>query len=176
MNYTKLIVSVLVILAIAGGYIYPKYSASFGSSTGATFGDAKVAAIVMTPASASATSSSILNTDASDRFITDAFVVCSAVGNVFTAVTGAGLTSAGWLWKAATSSTASPANIQGFTSADLAMSVSVATTTAADAYTATSTFTQVYNQRWKTNTYMTFQPNATSSTAVCTVGVHYLGT
>lgn len=142
-----------------------------GSPVNTTFNTAKVAAVNITPSSNTATSTSILNSDTSDRIITDAFVTCSNVGNVF-AQTAAGLASAGWNWQAATTAAATPATLGA--NANLAMNVIVATTSAADAYTASTTYTQVFNRRWGTGTYMTFWENATSSSAVCQAGVHYL--
>lgn len=172
-NYFKTLVAVLILVAIYGGYVYPKMVQQIvvGSVVGSTFNNAKVAAINMTPSSASATSSSILNTDASDRIVTDAFVTCSQTpGNNFAPNGGV----ATWIWQAATTSTNAPATL-GSNSVNQALFVTVATSTA-DAYTATSTYTIALTRRWATGSYMTFQPNATSSTAVCNVGVHYLAT
>jgi len=172
MKYLKYIFGVLVFLAIAGGYVYPKAIESFGTPVvGTTFSTAKVAAINMIPSTASATSSSIYNGDDNDRFVTDAFVACGGVGTSKTAYTGTGL--ANWTWYAATTTTNAPSDPLSSTATNLAMNVNVSTTTAADAYTATTTYTQVFNRRWAAGAYMTFQPNATN-TATCNVGVHYL--
>jgi hypothetical protein len=39
---------------------------------------------------------------------------------------------------------------------------------------ATITYTAPWGRIWRAGEYMTFQTNATSSAATCTVGVHYL--
>lgn len=148
--------------------------AGSNQSAGATFNSAKVASIVMVPnaAGTNATSSSILNTDSTDRIITDAFVSCTKAGSVF-AQTSAGV--ANWTWKAGTTTTSAPATLDSVNANSLAMSMNVATSATDDSYNSTSTYTGVFTRRWPTNTYLSFAPNATSSTAACVVGVHYLG-
>lgn len=164
-------ITVALIVGIAGGYFYP-VAVSVGSPSGTTFNSAKVASVVMVPTSASATSSSVYNGDASDRIIDSAFVACfPAVGSVF-AQTSAGV--ANWTWIAATTSTNAPATI---TNTNLALNVNVSTSSTNDSYIATSTYTNVITRRWAAGTYLTFQPNATSSVSGvnCTPGVYYHG-
>lgn len=172
---TKIFLSLLIVIAgvaIYGAYQYPVQVANFASTAGTTFSNAKIAAVVMTPSSATATSSSVYNSDSSDRIIDSAFVSCyPASGSVF-AQTGAGL--ANWIWTAATSSTAAPATLAN---TNYALNAPVATSTTNDSYVATSTYQNTITRRWAAGSYLTFQPNATSSTATnCTVGVYYHGT
>lgn len=141
--------------------------ATGASSTGAEFSTAKIAATVFAPATGSATSTSILNTDANDRYVTNAFSYCGSVGTSFTPYTGAGL--AALQFTAATSSTDSPATLSN---TNLTMSVTVATSSV-DSSNATSTYGTAFWQRWAAGSYMTFVSNATN-TAVCTVGVGYI--
>lgn len=140
-----------------------------GSPVGSTFNTAKVAASVMAPATASATSTSLLNSDASDRYILDVFANCASVGTSQTYLTGAGLTTAGWLLIVSTSSastqTAPNANAWG---------LSIATTTPNSFnITGAATTTPAINRVWATGSYLQFTFNATN-TASCIPGVHYL--
>lgn len=170
-NYFKALVAVLILVAIYGAYEYPKaiQTVVVGSATGSTFNNAKLAAINMTPSSASATSSSILNTDSSDRIVTDSFVTCN---NANTSNSGPAGGVVAWNWLAATTSTSGPASLGANTNYTLQATVA---TSSVDAYIATSTM-GAWMRRWASGTYMTFIPNATSSSATCNVGVHYLAT
>lgn len=162
--------ALVLVVAIAGGYFFPELKITVGSPAGTTFNTAKVAQININPQSITSTSTSILNTDTSDRIVTDGFVSCSGLTNMF-ASTNAGV--ATFNWTAATSSTPAPApSITGSTFA--AMQVSLATSTTYNE-TATSTWTVPWGHIWTAGTYMIFQTNATSSGALCTVGVHYVG-
>ena len=143
-----------------------------GSSTGTTFNTAKVAAVVMSPTTSSATSTSILNTDASDRIILDNFVSCA--GATTTAFGADSLGLATWKWGAATTSGAAP-QPSILNSVNAAMNINVATGTY-DAYTASSTYTAVYTRRWAAGSYLTFQTNGTTTPSLsCVAGVHYIG-
>jgi len=175
-----IVVAFVVATAIYGAYLYPQALVAVGSPAGSTFNSAKVAAINITPSTASATSSSITNGDASDRFITDAFVTCANVIRVGAPVTGSLVTGTdAWHWYMATTTTANastvslPAIVATASSANFAANFILSTSTLADGYIATSTYTQVYNQRWAAGTALVIQPNATS-TAACNAGVHYL--
>lgn len=166
---TNILLGVLIVLVAYS--VFFKASQVFGaaSTTGATNTDAKIASIAMAPISNSATSTSILNTDSSDRIITDAGVSCTGLTNMF-GQTSAGL--ATYNWTAATSSTAAPT--ASIASAQFAaMQVTVATTTP-DGFTATSTYTSPYARRWNAGTYLIFQTNGTSSAASCTPFVRYI--
>lgn len=166
-NIIIAIVSVIVGLAI--GYVATELLNNevsiAGSAVGTTFNTARVAQINFSPATASATSTSILNTDESDRYVgNNVFAYCGSVGTSQTALTGTGLASL--TFKAATTSTANPAIV---TNTNLAVNLTISTSTV-DSYTASSTFGY---SRWKSGSYLTFFANATN-TAVCTVGVYYL--
>lgn len=171
MNTKNIILALVLAVAIAGGYFFPQaISLSVGTSaTGSTFNTAKFAGIVMAPATTAATSSSILNTDANDRYVQSASANCGVVGNSFTYSTGAGLAS--FTLVAATTSSSSVGGIPSNT--NLTMNVAVSTSSV-DSANATSTYGTAFWQRWAANSYMTFTFNATN-TAVCTVGVNYVG-
>lgn len=165
---TNILLAVLVVLAIYALF-FASHAFGAASPAGSTNNDAKVASVAMAPTSRTATSTSILNSDASDRIVTDAFVSCTGLTSMNGADT-AGL--ATFKWTAATSSTAAPA--PSVIDASLAaMNVTIATTTS-DGFTATSTYTNVYARRWNAGTYMVFQTNGTSSAVSCTPGVRYI--
>lgn len=172
----SIVYSVSVIVAIALGLtlgytLFHTEEMSVGtSSTGTTFSTAKIAEVVMAPQSVTATSSSILNTDSSDRYVTDAGVYCTGLTTMF------GMNGAGGLvtfdYYAGTTSSAAPT--AAVTSNPLlAMRVSVATATP-NGFTATSTFTNPYARVWNSGSYLTFQTNGTSSAAICTPYVRYI--
>lgn len=172
----KGILALFGVAAILGAVAFFGYSPflkeviqTFGSPTGTTFTTAKVAAIDMTPATLAATSSSILNTDASNRFVENLEADCTGVGTSYTTLTGAGLAS--WVVTVATTSVAndgSQGNANTFTG-------TIATTTPFSLLSSViaSTGTAV-TYVWAPGTYMTFSLNATN-TAACIIGVHYLG-
>lgn len=142
-----------------------------GSPAGTSFNTSKVAAINISPQSITSTSTSLLNSDASDRIVTESFVTCSGLTSM-NGSTAAGVST--FQWWAATSSTAAP-TASVFNAPFAAMNITVATSSG-DGFTSTSTFTgtAVYARRWSAGTYMVFQTNATSSSAVCQAGVRYL--
>lgn len=187
MNYTKYIVGVLVVLAIAGGYFFPKgvnsvvYHVGSSSPTGSTFGDAKVFETVMAPSTIAGTTTSALNTDAGDRWITGGFVNCQGNTTALTYLTGAGLTSTGLTLKAATTSVA---NSGIFGSTVLAINMNLATSTTFS-YNATTTFSSASGvgasgggamlYDWTAGSNLTFVFNATTTAGSCAVGVTYVG-
>lgn len=166
---------VVVVAIMVGGYFYPKYSMPVGTvstTNTTTFNSAKVAEVGFIPATAGATSTSILNTDSTDRVVIDSFYYCNVLGTSYVANTGSGL--ANLTFTAATTSTASPAAL-GNTA--LLLSSNVATTSAgASTYVSSSTtpYPDNSSRLWKSGSYMTFFSNATN-TAQCVAGVHYLG-
>lgn len=190
-NLTLVGIVLILAVAIGGAYLFPQVQqqVALGSPAGTTFVTAKVAQINLSPTNG-ATSTSILNSDVSDRYITDNFIGCTGATTTFTAVTGAGLSTFGWVIKAATTSTAAPAVIAN---TNLVMNDSIATGTvaagvasdyggivlvASSSIATSSPFvsnagasSQIF--RWAANSYLTFWSNATN-TAACTVGVHYV--
>lgn len=169
----QVLLGLVAVAALIGGYYFPQSVTTFvaGGTAGATFSNAKVAAININPQGITSTSTSLLNTDANDRIVTDAFVTCSGLGTMFGS-DAAGV--AAFQWYMGTSSVAAPtATLAARTL--LAGNFTVATSTT-DGYTATSTYTgtAVFGRRWNAGTYMVFQTNATSSAAQCQAGVHYL--
>lgn len=153
------------------------------SANGSTFSTSKDYSVVVTPTN-NATSTSILNTDASDRYITSNFVDCGNATTSYTAVTGTGL--ANITVKAATTSTNAPAVIAN---TNLAMNDTIATGTSAqgtagfiDVVVSSSSVSSAptvtgnagansFQFRWAAGSYLTFFWNATS-TMTCTIGVH----
>ena len=176
---SKVILTVLAIVAL-GGYFFPgssvqlvqplnQYTQTVGSAVGSTFGTAKIASINFSP-SVGATSTSMINSDASDRYVTSSFYYCSGLGVSKAAYTYTSLTSNGLIFLAATSSTAStPINAN----TNFVMYNTISTSTIYD-FTASTTVYQAADRIWKAGSYLNFWSNATN-TATCTVGVHYLG-
>ena len=146
---------------------------AFGSAAGSTFSTAKFAGVVvsLTTAGASATSTSILNTDAYDRYVSEFKVGCEKVGTSYVANTGAGLAS--WQISVGTTTTASPAAFSSFAAVATNFVLSTSSTNVLAASSTLATGSQNATI-WPTNTYMTFAFNATN-TAACTVGVSYFG-
>lgn len=144
-----------------------------GSAAGTTFNSAKVAQVNMSPSTASATTTSLQNTDGSDRWVTDSFVNCTGDSTSKTFLTGTGL--AALTLKTATTSVAN-LGLQGSTAYATNITVSTSTNFTYNASTTPSVAigTGAVAYLWKAGSYLTFLFNATSS-AACTVGVHYLG-
>lgn len=175
---TSTLLGIVAFLIIAGGILwagltYPLSVQTVGSPAGTTLNTEKQAAQVISLATpgAGATSTSLVNTDASSRHITSTKVLCSGVGTSQTAYTGAGLASL--QVTVATTTTANPATIPvGF--ADVTQNQAVGTTTSelmfasSTLLTATSSLASI----WHAGENLTFWFNATN-TAICTIGVNY---
>lgn len=158
-----LVGAVIIGLAIWGGYQYPRM-ATVGSPAGATFGTAKIAAINFTPSTAAASSTSILNTDTSTRYVTDNFVDCNGTN-------GQGLTI-----QAATTSVSSQ-GLQGNSNL-VANTFGTTSTTATNFFVGSTTPPAIpgVGLLWPSNTYLTFISTSSAiNTGICTVGVHYIG-
>lgn len=150
-----------------------------GSPAGTTFSTAKFAGVAVSLAAigANGTSTSILNGDASDRFVSGWRLGCEGLGTSRT-VSGVGL--ANLLLTIGTTTGSSPTAPSTFaavannyivptTTGNLILAIpSVASSTIGG--TATTTNATV----WPSGSYMTFTFNATN-TAACTVGVDYVG-
>ncbi len=168
-NLTLIAIVAVLIVSIGGGYFFPSVAQApqeVGSSTGTTFGTAKIATVVMAPATAAASSTSILNPDASDRKIESFVVDCSGVGSSLSYLAGLGIAS--WTVTFATSSTgAQVANTNGTT-------LNLSTSTV-DLYNilGNATTTPALNRVWAAGSYLVPTFNATN-TASCVVGVNYL--
>ncbi len=159
-NFLTGIAIVLVGILAIGAYYYPSYVPQAGSSpAGSTFSTAKAAATIFVPSNG-ATSTSMYNSDANDRYVTGINVACTGVGNSFTAVSGAGL--ATLFFRAAVVANTNNAAV-----------VPIATTTSIMQVASTTVPTSAYMQVWGAGTYMTVTSNATN-TATCTVSLPYL--
>jgi len=136
---------------------------TFGSAVGSTFSTAKVATVDMAPATATASSTSLLNTDASTRFVESLNGDCTAVATAGTSVASMTITVA--------TTTVANEGLQGNTNT---FSGTIATTTAFSLLSSViaSTGTAV-QYSWPSGTYLTFLFN-TTNTATCVVGVNYL--
>lgn len=171
----------IVALAIVAyiGYVFPMASApvqqATGSATGSTFNTAKVAEITMAPISLTSTTTSLLNSDSSDRIIDSSFVSCATSTLQVFGAGGAGLLS--WLWQMATTSVAN-LGLQGNT--NYASQITVATSTTDNAYTASSTQPALGNRGrlWPAGSYLSILSvgSTTNSTLTCQAGVYYHGT
>lgn len=171
---------------IWGAYQYPKAALLAGSSAGTTFNTAKIAAVAVNLASvgANGTSTSILNSDAFDRYVTGVRTACVGVGTSKTAYSGAGL--AALTLSIGTSSTAAPAAVPtnlvaspltiatstGYFAVSSSTVGNLATTSVSGAVGITGITSD--NFVWLTGSYITFATNATN-TATCVFGVDYMG-
>ena len=140
-----------------------------GSPVGTTNNTAKIASVVISPTSLSATSSSILNTDGIDRVVTSSIGVCTSLT---LASSSAGLAATTLTFQAATTSVANT-GLQG--NANYAAYDTVATSTPFGYVASTTPNMTGLAMIWPTNTYLTFLFNELVNTgASCTVAVHYL--
>lgn len=180
MSTKNIILGIVVLLGIAGvigGYQYPKsqiVQVAGTSPSGSTFNVAKFAGIAVNLAlpGANGTSTSILNTDSNDRYVTSFKVGCEGVGTSQTAYTGAGLSAL--LLKVGTTTTAAPATFTSFAAVALNFTVTTSTPVVLVSSSTLLTATSSLAAAWPTQTYMTFYWNATN-TAACTEGVEYFG-
>jgi hypothetical protein len=170
-NLKIYIATLVVVLAIVGGYFFPKVNNKFGavSATGTTNNVTSWSSITFVPSTASTTS--LLNNGASDRAILGSYAMCTNEVTVLNWATGAGL--ANFTVKAATTTLdGSTVGLAG--SVNYIMNVNIATTTG---YGFVATSTEGYpiyvGRIWPTGTYLTFITNATS-TATCSFGVEWL--
>lgn len=174
-KFTLSIVAVLGLLVglVAGHSLWPQNIAT-ASPAGSTFSNAKFAGITINLAnqSANGTTSSIVNTDANDRYVTSFKIGCENVGTSGGNNAGAGY--AALQFNIGTTSASAPVAFSSFAAIALNVKVSTSTTnvlvSSSTLLTATSSLATV----WPSGTPMTFYSNATN-TAVCTVGVEYFG-
>lgn len=173
---SKSILGLAVIGAILGSVAFFGFSPfgkeviqqTFGSPVGTTFNSAKIVSVEISPATQAATSSSILNTDASARWIADfGFAGCTGAGTSQTLLTGTGL--ANLVLQAATTSVPNQ-GLLGNT--NYAMNMNVSTSSAVYTASATSSLPSQAGY-WAPGTYMTFSFNATN-TAACIVELDYI--
>lgn len=185
-----IVLAAVIAVAIYGAYQFPVViqQISVGSPAGSSFSNAKFAGTVasLTIPGSTGTSTSILNGDASNRYVMGVKVGCTGLGTSQTAYSGTGL--AALTLTVATSSTASPVT-NGNTNR-VTTPITIATSTGTFAFassTATLLATTSVNGSvgvsggstdigtvWASNSYMTFTTNATN-TAACTFGVDYIG-
>lgn len=170
--WAALLVGVIAVVVIASLFL-PKLA--FGASpAGSTFNDSKQASVAINLASpgTNGTSTSMINTDGNDRFITSEHAVCEGVGTSQTAYTGTGLASL--TLKMATSTTANPtSNANTNTLPTITVSTSTPNFGISSSTIATPGNNLVGNV-WLAGSPLTITANATN-TAVCTVGVSYVG-
>lgn len=173
----NILIGIALVGAVLGSVAFFGYSpflkvvsTVFGSPAGTTFNNAKIAAVDITPSSVSATSSQILNTDSSNRYIESIGSACTGVGPAL----GLALANNGWALQAATTSVAG-LGLAGNT--NLAGNLPISTSTQF-AYAASSTVSSGNTSSsdlwiWPSNTYLSFLYTATN-TAACIAKVSYL--
>lgn len=170
MNKKIALISLLVTIVIIGGYFFPRIG-KFGATNnavGTVYNTAKIAQINWS-LTAGATSTSVLNSDSYDRIVTSFVADCNTTGTSKIPLTGTGLASL--FIQAATTSASAPAVI---TNTNL-LAYSTVSTSTPDFYIASSTIGVAdFGRVWLSGSYLTFWSNATN-TAVCTVGVNYIG-
>lgn len=173
----SIIFAVVIVAAVYGAYQYPhseSVTQSFGTTSG-TAGTRHIAQFSFNPTTASATTSSILNSDGQDRVVTSVDVACSGLGTSRVAYTGGGLTSLGLLFSVATTAASAPAALgnTNFTYGPGGIATTSATFWEASSTPGTTGVTIDASRRWAAGSYMTISSNATN-TAACFVDVNYL--
>lgn len=167
--------AVVIGLAIYGAYQYPQAVVyNTGSPAGSSFSNMKFAGETASLASpgANGTSTSVLNSDASDRYITRVFAECNTVGTSRTAYSGAGL--ANWFVTVATTSTADPAALPTGYNPVTGNNLVIGTSTTVSQVASSTAGVATTSNLWAAGSYLTFQSNATN-TAACTFGAEYIG-
>ena len=171
----------LIVIGILGGITYlgmsyPSYSgygAVATSTPGVTFNSAKFAAVIAdlrTPGS-TGTSTSVYNSDATDRYVSGWRIGCQGIGTSYTAVSGVGL--AGLTLTIGTSTTASPSKVPSYPYMT-GLAIATSSTNLVMASSTNALVGVPLIAIWPAGTYMTFWANATN-TASCTFGVDYFG-
>ncbi len=135
---------------------------NFGSSAGVNFNSAKVALVTVAPSTSAASSTSILNTDASGRWIEGAYAGCTGTGSESVAQLALGYSAA----------TTSVANLGAQGNTNTAARLTIATSSA---FSNISSTTPNFDMKayWPSSTYLTFTFTATTS-AACVIGVSYI--
>lgn len=170
MNTTQKSLTVLGIIvllsAIYGAYQYPvaNETAIVGQTPGTNYTTQKSPQVIWAPASASASTTSILNSGSEPLVIESFTSYCDAIGTSGTSVSA-------WSVTVATSSVAT--NLVGNT--NFVLNTTIATTTAQN-YLSTTTpgnTGSAFVRVWGAGTYLVFSSNSVN-TAVCNVGVNVL--
>ncbi len=166
---TQIVIAIVAVIALVGSYFYPQNTnttidrVTAVSTAGVTNSTAKIATIVISPVSTSATSSYIYNADGTDREIESLFAACTGLN------TDTDQRDTSFTLSAATTSVTG----KGLNGNANKSSVTVATsTTYGYAIDTSSTFVAV-DRIWASGTYLALNWAATT-TAACTSGVHYL--
>lgn len=171
---SKILLIFAVVGAIAGLVTFFGYSPfgkqviqqTFGSPVGSTFSTQKIASVNINPNGlTNSTSTSILNTDSSARYIVD-YGTAACTGLLIASTSVANLAV-----QAATTSVAN-LGLQGNT--NYALNLTVSTSSSFASLNSTTTMPNNFLGVWPSLTYMTFTFNATD-TGACTVGVGYIG-
>ncbi len=166
MNNKTLYVSLIVVALLAiGAYFYPKSSSLVGaaSPSGSTNCGRFGCEVSFTPNGTNGSSTSMLNNFGSDEFIVQSDISCENVGT-------AGQPVSAWTLQAATT-TVNANGLQGNTNYALNLSSIATSSTAVYVASTTEGVLTGFSRIWPQNTYMTFNFNATSSTAVCGLGM-----
>ena len=177
MKNTIITGAIALIVGLVIGYVLSSTSVHLGAvSTSGTYNnDVGISQITFTPSTS--TSTSILNSGASDRAVIGSYGMCTSIGTSTTLTTGTGL--ANWTLQSATTS-GSSLGVQGSTNFIFNTTIATTSNTAAanatgnGIYYASSTAARnIGSYIWPVNTYLTFDFNATN-TASCSLGVTWL--
>lgn len=163
----------LLVAIVALLLILPRLTQA-ASPAGSQFGDSKQAAVAinLSAPGVNATSTSLINTDGNDRFITSEKAVCEGVGTSKTAYTGTGLSAI--TLTLATSTTANPASNANTNTLPV---ITIGTSTPNFGISSSTVGTpgnNLVSNIWLAGSALTITANATN-TATCTVGVDYIG-
>lgn len=177
-NVIAIIAALIVVGGVIGSYFYPQNEVKTvmlaGSPAGSTFNNAKFAGVVVSLQSTTTngTSTSLLNSDASDRYVVAVRAACEGLGTSKSVGAGAGI--AALSYSVATTSTANPSTpTYNFA---LASSTVMGTSTVNNLVSSSTILSASTTNAmvWAAGTNLTFWWNATN-TAVCTEGVDYIG-
>lgn len=171
MKNLKVFGLIVLIAVIAGAYFYPRANSFLGAVAPAGTTAAQKGWVSVDFALSTGSSTSVLNTDSFDRYVTDTVAYCQGLGTMLTN-TGAGVAN---LTLQVATTTSSAQGLQGST--QYVANVTIATTTNNGTTFVSTTTAPVngdYGRLWPTGTYLTYQFNATSTNAFCTVGSSYV--
>lgn len=137
------------------------------SNVGASNSTSKLFTITSSPSTDGATTSSILNTDGTDRAVTSVVAFCTGVASSKTYLTGTGLAAFTVQMSTSTSAVDAKANT------NYVASFTIATSSSWSQVSSTTPYAGAVNSVWPTNTYLNITYNATN-TASCTIGAYVI--
>lgn len=163
----KVLGVIIAALAIYGAYNYPiapQAVVTGISSPGVNNSSAKLYTSTVAPATNSGTTTSIYNSDGTDRGIIYGVTYCTGVGTSQTYLTGTGLAAFSLVMSTSTSA------VDAKTNANSAFALTIATSSPWEEQFTSSLANGAVSGVWPSGTYLNITFNATN-TAACTVGV-----